>query len=233
MTFTEFLAWEEQQAERHEFFGGETFAIVGGTARHNRVILNLASRIGDHLDGTTCQVFAGSMKVQFDDGVLYPDLMVTCGKAEAGDEQAVTDPKLIVEVLSPGTRGYDQRDKFVLYRTLASLREYVLIDQAKCRVEVFSLSRGGAWLLTDQTTAGVLSLASIGCTLSMELVVAAAHAAYMLLAVSRTAVWDASRAYARELILSCEYFLAQSPAKKKAAGKSASKTANTNLPGSP
>lgn len=170
MTLIEFLAWEKQQTERHEFFGGETFAMVGGRARHNRVILNLASCIGDHLEGTTCQVFAGSMKVQFTDGVLYPDLMVTCGKAEAGDEQAVTDPKLIVEVLSPGTRGYDQRDKFVLYRTLASLREYVLIDPTKRQVEVFTLGDGGAWLMTDQTTAGVPSLASIGCKLLMELV---------------------------------------------------------------
>ena len=170
MTLTEFLAWEEQQTERHEFFGGETFAMVGGTARHNRVILNLASRIGDHLDGTTCQVFAGSMRVQFADGVLYPDLMVACGKAGAGDEQAVTDPKLIVEVLSPCTRGYDQRDKFVLYRTLASLREYVLIDPAKRQGEVFTLGDGGSWLLTDQTTSGVLSLASIDCTLLMAVV---------------------------------------------------------------
>ena len=170
MTLTKFLAWEEQQAERHEFFVGETSAMVGGTARHNRVILNLASRIGDHLDGTTCQVFAGSMKVQFADGVLYPDLMVTCGKAEADDDQAVTHPKLIVEVLSPGIRGYDQRDKFVRYRTLASLREYVLIDPVKRQVEVFSLVDGGAWLLTDQTTGGVLSLASIDCKFSMELV---------------------------------------------------------------
>ena len=170
MTLTEFLVWEEQQTERHEFFGGETFAMVGGTARHNRVILNLASRIGDHLDGTTCQVFAGSMKVQFADGLLYPDLMVTCGKAEAGDEQAVTDPKLIVEVLSPGARGYDKRDKFILYRTLASLREYALIDPAKRQVEVFTWAEGGTWTLTDQTTADVLTLASIGCPLSMELV---------------------------------------------------------------
>ena len=170
MTLTEFLAWEEHQTGRHEFFGGETFTIVGGTARHNRVILNLASRIGDHLDGTTCQVFAGSMKVQFVDGVLYPDLMVTCGKAEAGDEQAVTVPKLIVEVLSPGTRGYDQRDKFVLYRTLASLREYVLIDPTKRQVEVFTLVDGGAWTLTDQTAAEFFTLVSIDCKLTMDLV---------------------------------------------------------------
>jgi Uma2 family endonuclease len=171
MTWTEFLAWEEHQTERHEFVGGKTFAMTGGTARHNRVILNLASRIGDHLDDTTCQVFAGRMKVRIADGVLYPDLMVTCGKAEAGDEQAVTDPKLIVEVLSPGTRGYDQRDKFILYRTLTSLREYVVIDPAERHVEVFTLGDGGgAWTLTDQTAADVLTLASIDCRLPMELV---------------------------------------------------------------
>ena len=170
MTLVDFLAWEEHQPERHEFFCGETFAMVGGTARHNRVILNLASRIGDHLDGTKCQVFAENMKVQIAGGVLYPDVMVTCSKAEAGDEQTVTDPKLIIEVLSPSTRGYDKRDKFILYRTLASLREYVLIDPTKRQVEVFTLADGGAWLLTDQTTAGVLSLASIDCKLSMELV---------------------------------------------------------------
>ena len=170
ITVVDFLEWEERQPERHEFFRGETYAMVGGTARHNRVILNLASRIGEHLDGTTCQVFAENMKVQIHDGVLYPDVMVTCGKAEAGDEQTVTDPKLIIEVLSPSTRGYDKRDKFILYRSLASLRDYVLIDPAKRQVEVFTLNEGGTWTLTDQTAADALTLASIDCTLAMELV---------------------------------------------------------------
>lgn len=170
MTVTEFLAWEERQPERHEFFRGETFAMVGGTARHNRVILNLASRIGDHLDGTKCQVFAENMKVQIADGVLYPDVVVACGKADAGDEQAVTNPTLIIEVLSPSTKGYDKREKFILYRTLASLREYALIDPAKREVEVFTLAEGGAWTLTDQTSADVLTLTSIDCKLPKELV---------------------------------------------------------------
>lgn len=115
------------------------------------------------------------MKLPTADGVLYPDVLVTCGKAEAGDEQAVTDSKLIVEVLSPGARGYDQPDKFIVYRTLASLREYVVIDPTKRQVEVFSWVNEGAWLLTDQirsdqTIAGVLSLASIDCKLAMEVV---------------------------------------------------------------
>ena len=110
------------------------------------------------------------MKVQLAEGVLYPDVMVTCGKADAGDEQTIVDPKLVIEVLSPSTKGYDKRDKFILYRTLASLREYVLIDPAKRQVEVFTLTSGGAWLLTDQTTTNELTLASIDCKLSMALV---------------------------------------------------------------
>jgi Uma2 family endonuclease len=170
MTLEEFLAWEENEPQRHEFYRGEAFAMVGGTARHNRVILNLASRIADHLEGTPCQVFAENMKLLIADGVLYPDVVVTCGKAEAGDEQTVSDPKLIIEVLSPSTKGYDKRDKFILYRTLASLQEYVLIDPTQRQVEVFTVTEGGSWLLTDQTQTGVLTLTSIACALPLELV---------------------------------------------------------------
>ena len=167
MNLAEFLAWESQQDSRHEFFRGETFAMTGGSARHNRVILNLAARLGQHLDGTPCQVFAESMKVQLADAILYPDVMVTCGRALAGDEQTVTDPKLIIEVLSPSTRGYDKRDKFILYRGLPSLREYALIDPASREVEVFSLTTGG-WLLSDQTRSDELVLSSIDCRLPMS-----------------------------------------------------------------
>ena len=170
MTFVEFLAWEEAQPERHEFIGGEIFLVMAGTARHNRVVLNLARHIGDHLDGTSCQVFAESMKVLITDAILYPDVMVTCGKAEAGDEQTVIDPKLIIDVLSPSISGYDQRDKFVLYRTFSSMREYVLINPTKRQVEVFTLTDGGSWLLTEQTNSVDLALSSIDLKLPMELV---------------------------------------------------------------
>lgn len=91
-------------------------------------------------------------------------------KAVAGDEQIVTDPKLIIEVLSPSTKGYDKRDKFILYRSLPSLREYVLIDPAKRHVEVFTSADAGAWLMTDQTRSDALRLASIDCRLPMALV---------------------------------------------------------------
>lgn len=169
MTLAEFLQWEEAQTERHEYYRGEVFAMVGGTARHNRVVLNLAGRINDHLDGAGCQVFAENMKVQLaNDASLYPDVMVTCGRAEASDELVITDPKLIIEVLSPSTRGYDKRDKFILYRTLLSLREYVLIDPAKRQVEVFTLTDAESWSLKDQTDTGALTLRAIDLVMPFE-----------------------------------------------------------------
>lgn len=168
-TLAEFIQWENAQSERHEFYRGEIFAMVGGTSRHNRVIVNLTRRIDAHLDGTACRVYAENMKVQLaDDGVLYPDVMVACGQAESGDEQAITDPKLVIEVLSPSTKGYDQRDKFILYRSLVSLREYVLIDPQTRRVEAFTLADAGTWLLTDQTNAGVLTLQTVDLALPFE-----------------------------------------------------------------
>ena len=168
-TLAEFLAWESEQFERHEFFRGDIFGMVGGTARHNRVVMNLSHRISDHLDGTGCQVFSENMKVQLaSEGILYPDVVVSCEKSDAGDEQVITEPKLIIEVLSPSTTGYDKRDKFILYRSLPSLREYVLIDPVKRQVEVFTLAEAGAWMLTDQTGAGELWLSSIDCRIPTE-----------------------------------------------------------------
>lgn len=170
MSLADFLVWESAQELRHEFYRGDTFAMTGGTARHNRVVMNLGSRLTEHLDGTGCQVFAESMKVQLaDEAVLYPDLMVTCGSAEAGDQQLVTDPKLIIEVLSPSTKGYDRRNKFALYRRLPSLREYVLIDPGTREIEVYTLTSGG-WLLSEQTGAAELVLSSIDARLPMSAV---------------------------------------------------------------
>jgi Uma2 family endonuclease len=165
MSFADFLAWEQAQPDRHEFHRGEVFAMVGGTARHNRVILNLATALLPHLDGTPCQLFTETMKLALaDETVLYPDLMVACGGPLAGDEQAIANPKLVVEVLSPSTRGYDKRDKFMLYRSLPSLREYALVDPSSRAVEVFTWTDAG-WLLADQTGRAELRLASVALQL--------------------------------------------------------------------
>ncbi len=168
MTLAEFLDWEEQQAERYELHQGEVFLMVGDTARHNRVVLNLASRISDHLNGSSCQVFFEGMKVLADERVLYPDVMVACGRAMAGDELFVEDPLLVVEVLQPDAEGYDQRERFILYRALPSLRQFVLIDPVDRRVEVHTRAGEDTWTLVDQSKASQLTLSSVGLSVPTE-----------------------------------------------------------------
>ena len=168
LSLAEFLAWEEQQAERHEFFRGETFNMVGGKRGHARVIANLARHLGNHLDDTTCQVFSESMKVQVgDDAVLYPDVFVTCDSSFKASEKVITTPVLVIEVLSPSTQRYDRSEKFAIYRKLPSLREYVLIDPDTRRVEVFRPQSDGSWSFRDMTEGGRLVLESIGLELDL------------------------------------------------------------------
>lgn len=168
MTLAEYLAWEDTQDERHEFYRGDTFAMVGGTRGHNRVVVNLTRRIDTHLDGSDCEVFSENMKLQLaQEGCFYPDLMVTCGKPLQDQSLTVTQPLLIIEVLSPSTEGFDRGNKFALYRKLASLRQYVLIDPLTRTVEVYTQTPSGDWLLSDQTARETLALASIDCELPM------------------------------------------------------------------
>lgn len=164
----EFLAWEARQETRHEFHRGEIFAMVGGRRGHGRIIANLVRHLGNHLANSTCQVFGEGMKVQIgDDTVVYPDVFVTCDKRFRYDEQVVTEPVLVVEVLSPATQGYDRSAKFALYRLLRSLREYVLIDPETRRIEVFRPEDDGHWKLFDMSNDEALEFASIDAQLAV------------------------------------------------------------------
>lgn len=176
MTLAEFFDWEPSQPERFEFRRGHVFRVDDVSARHNRVATNLAGRIDQHLDGTACQIFATSMKVHADESVLYPDVLVTCGKATTGDEQLVDDPKLVIEIWPPNKVG-DRHERFNAYRSLASLREYALIDPVDRRIEVFTKVETGAWAYVDQTRSGTLTLSSIDLSMPLEAVFKGVEAA--------------------------------------------------------
>ena len=168
MTLDEFLAWEEKQPERHEFYSGEVFAMVGGRRIHECVIGNLAYRLRGHLEGSSCQVFVAGMKLQLaDDTVLYPDVMVTCDRADLRADLAMRSPTLLIEVLSPSTQAYDRSQKFALYRQLASLKEYILIDPETLRVEAFRREPDDRWVLVDMSQDAQLDCASVGCAVPM------------------------------------------------------------------
>jgi Uma2 family endonuclease len=162
MTLEQFLAWENDQAERHEFYRGEVFGMVGGRRVHGRVVSNLDRRLQESLEGSPCQAFVEGMKIQIaDDTILYPDLFVTSDKTDLATDLIFRNPILIIEVLSPSTQGYDRSQKFALYRRISSLREYILIDPEARRIEAFRIGGDGQWVFQDMSDGEVLEARSV------------------------------------------------------------------------
>ena len=168
LSLDQFLAWEDEQPERHEFVQGEVFAMVGARRVHNLVAGNLFATLRQVLKGSPCRAFIESAKVQADDAILYPDVFVTCDAADLRTEQIFTAPTLIVEVLSPSTQAYDRGLKFTLYRRLASLREYLLVDPDTRELQLFRRGADGLFTLHDLTGAAAVEFASLGVTLAAD-----------------------------------------------------------------
>jgi Uma2 family endonuclease len=168
MTLDAFLAWENEQTGKHEFYRGEVFAMVGAKRSHGRVVSNLNRRLSEALDGSPCQVFTEGMKLQVaDDTIFYPDVFVTCDKADLATDMVFRAPLLVVEVLSPSTQAYDLGVKFALYRRLASLKEYLVIDPESKRVEAFRRGSDNLWVLHDMTDSAELLLPCIATRITL------------------------------------------------------------------
>jgi len=147
----EYLVIERAAAYKSEFFDGEMFAMAGGSLPHSRIATNLAIEIGNRLKGRPCVPFNSDLrlKVEASGLITYPDLSVICGPIEfaSGSDDTVSNPTVIVEVLSPSTEAYDRGAKFDNYRRMPSLQEYLLVSQDAPRVEQFIRQSGGDWLL--------------------------------------------------------------------------------------
>ena len=166
LSLQEFLDWENQQPERHEFHRGEVFAMVGARRVHGLIALNIAASLTMQLKASPCQVFANSMKLKVGaDTILYPDVFVTCDAADLRTEQVFTAPTVVVEVLSPSTQSHDRGSKFTLYRSLPSVREYMLVDPDTREVQLFRRGADGLFTLHDMTGREQIRLDSVGCEL--------------------------------------------------------------------
>lgn len=131
-TIEDYFAIEESSTTKHEYFGGEIFAMAGASVRHNRIAGNVYAALRAGLRGSDCEAFGSDLRVRTPGGLYtYPDVLVVCGGIQLSGErlETVTNPALIVEVLSASTKDYDRGQKFELYKTIASLREYLLIEQ--------------------------------------------------------------------------------------------------------
>jgi Uma2 family endonuclease len=161
----DYLAWEECQEEKHEYVAGEVFAMVGARREHVVVTLNLASALKQRLRGGRCQAYVSDLKLRVEpaDAFFYPDVMVSCDQRDHESSLFISHPTLIVEVLSDSTAAYDRGDKFAAYRTLPSLREYVVVDIRARRLETFRRASDGDWLFheygADSETCPFASLA--------------------------------------------------------------------------
>jgi len=146
-----YLAWEEQQADKHEYLRGEVFAMVGARREHVVVSLNLAAAFKQRLRGGPCQAYVSDLKLRVEavDAFFYPDVMVSCDPRDHAAGQFIAHPTLIVEVLSESTAAFDRGEKFAAYRTLPSLQEYVLVDIPSRRVESFRRTADHDWLFHE------------------------------------------------------------------------------------
>jgi len=151
MSAEEFLDWEEKQPDKHEFIRGEIFAMVGVTRQHATVAGNVFRFLGNQLGGTRCRAYIADMKLRLEaaDAFFYPDIFVTCSESDHQAERYLTEPRLIVEVLSESTEAYDRGEKFAKYRQFPSLMEYALIDPTKRKAEIFRRDAAGHWVLYE------------------------------------------------------------------------------------
>jgi Uma2 family endonuclease len=170
-TVEEYLAFERESEEKHEYIDGEVVMMVGGSTNHSLIIGNTYASIHSQLRQKPCLVYTGDVRVKITQThYTYPDVTVICGtpELEDGRRDTLLNPLLLVEVLSPSTESYDRGLKFQRYRTLKSLQTYVLISQNRPDIEVFMRTSNDLWLLADATDLdGRIELASIGCTLAL------------------------------------------------------------------
>lgn len=169
----EYLELERKAEGRSEYHDGQIFAMSGASRWHSRIETQLSFLIEQHLAGRRCEAFSPSMRVLVVQSGLYtyPDLSVACDEPQFSDAQmdTLTNPTLLVEILSPSTEAYDRGTKAKLYRAIPSLRELLLISQDSYEVELYRRQQGGGWSLIEASGLDAsVDLESIGYTLSLR-----------------------------------------------------------------
>lgn len=157
-TFAEYLAFEEAHEWKHEFHEGEILAMSGSSPEHALITARALRAIGNRIEGGPCQAYSSDLKIAVKPGsrVCYPDGSIICGPLEFDPNDpkryVVTNPRVIIEVLSPTTEAYDRGEKFRHYRNIPSFAEYVLISQDAPIVETFFRQGDGSWVIAGTYT---------------------------------------------------------------------------------
>ncbi len=164
-TFAEYLEIERiSVAIKHEYVDGEVFAMAGGSVEHSALATAVVGLMFEHLRGGPCRPHGSDLQLRIRSAgvATYADAVVVCDPVERDPDSPshVTNPRVVVEVLSPTTERYDREQKRLYYQQLDSLREYVLVAQDRRRVEVWH-RRGEGWEHTSFATGAKAALPSI------------------------------------------------------------------------
>jgi Uma2 family endonuclease len=170
----EYLDLEIHSLEKHEYYNGEIFAMAGATVEHNRIVSNTLIELGARLKGKDCVPYASDLRIKAEQSNLYtyPDISIICGDIKKSDDKfdTVTNPTVLIEVLSDSTKDYDRGSKFLIYRNIPSLQEYLVVDSTGAiMVEKHSRNQDGSWQLTDyDSKTDKVQLKSIGVELPLS-----------------------------------------------------------------
>lgn len=172
-SYAEYLERENAAPTKSEFYAGEIFAMAGGSRRHNSITGNFFAHLYAKLSSAPCRPFMSDQRIRISTLNLgtYPDVSVVCGEPEGdkADPEAITNPRVLVEVLSQSTESYDRGRKFSYYRRIESLEEYVLVSQDEPLVERFKRQPGGDWMLrVFEGVEAILNLESIQVVLPLK-----------------------------------------------------------------
>ncbi len=159
-----YLEGERVSPIKHEYRRGQVYAMTGAKKPHIVISVNLATLLANHLVDTKCLVLNSDIKVRLEEAncYYYPDVAVTCDERDiTSTEDFILYPSLIIEVLSPSTAAFNRGEKFADYKTLSSLREYVLVSQSEMKVENFYLNESGIWESQTYDKGNVVHLPSV------------------------------------------------------------------------
>ncbi|MEK6304167.1 MAG: Uma2 family endonuclease [Acidobacteriota bacterium] len=173
-TLEEYLALERESDARHEFWDGEIFAMSGGTLAHERILGNVRSMLRNDLRHIKFDVFGTNMQIKVPSAppYRYADGSVVCGQVEVerfNGNDLLLNPVLIYEVLSPSTEAYDRGDKFTYYKSIATLKEYLLIAQHRPHITHFVKQDDGSWSYSETNALDAsIHLPSVGATFNLS-----------------------------------------------------------------
>ena len=172
MTATEYLDFERNSLEKHEFYKGEIYAMAGAKEKHNLIVSNLISMIHSQFKKRPCVVYPSDMRVVIDqyNHYAYPDITIVCGDRKFLDSKSdsLLNPSAIIEVLSESTETYDRGKKFEAYRNITTLREYMLVSTDHKKIELFTKSPDDKWVLSESGKEDTITLPTLNLTLTLS-----------------------------------------------------------------